>query len=729
MKRIINFFIIITLFLASCTEEERDYTGNIQGIVTESGTTNPISGVQVSVVDLGASTTTGSDGQFRFSDLEAQNYQLQFKKNGYITNTRNVNVLVGETAKCDMQLEKEKEEAEIEITPSTLNFGTAQTELSVTVTNHGNAATEWALDMGNNAWLTASPLSGNIAANKTQSIVFTVNRDKLSETKNVKVTLSAFGNSYTISVSCAPVTAKSEMAITPTSIDFGDTDNEKNITIKNTGNAPLTWNISGITEESISVSETEGTVESEGSKVIKVKLDRTKLNNNLNTSFVISDGIKEQTVTVKATKVEEKAEMKIEPTLLDFGHSSTELPLTVSNTGKAELKYTVSGISANYITVSPMEGNVAAGGNQVLQVKLDRETMPENANTTFIISDGTTQDSITVKATKPVAKMEISPLSLDFGEETTEKVFTISNTGTAELTWNITVPTGTGLTVSETSGVTKPAETKQITVTLDRSIMPETLNTTIEVSDGNKKENISVSAIKGSAIAGTVVTQGLYTYYKFDGNFEDATENGINGFGSPAPSFVEGVIPEGKAIKFSKTDNSTFVVSKPIIDSKEMTISFWGKDFSDGHIFHLNSSYENYPMLSLSIVNGALKFAVDGYRNHYQFENDVQPFVHPTLTDGKWHHIAIISDYHITTIYKVTATLYVDGMEVYTITQNYTDSYGGYGTGTSFTMGGSLKLNNSLTLPATNMSVDNFRVYDTRRLSANEIKEIYNNKQ
>lgn len=93
MKRIINFFIIISLFLASCTEEERDYTGNIQGIVTESGTTNPISGVQVSVVDLGTSTTTGSDGQFRFSELEAKNYQLQFKKTGYITNTRNVNVL------------------------------------------------------------------------------------------------------------------------------------------------------------------------------------------------------------------------------------------------------------------------------------------------------------------------------------------------------------------------------------------------------------------------------------------------------------------------------------------------------------------------------------------------------------------------------------------------------------------------------------------------------------
>ena len=734
MKRIINFFIIISLFLASCTEEERDYTGNIQGIVTESGTTNPISGVQVSVVDLGTSTTTGSDGQFRFSELEAKNYQLQFKKTGYITNTRNVNVLVGETTKCDMQLEPETKEAEIEITPSTLNFGTVQTELSVTVTNNGNAATEWALDMGNNAWLTASPLSGNIAANKTQSIVFTVNRDKLSETKNVKVTLSAFGSSYTISVSCAPINAKSEMTITPTSIDFGDTDNEKNITIKNTGNAPLIWNISGITEESISISETEGTVESEGSKVLKVKLDRTKLNSSLNTSFVISDGIKEQIVTVKATKVEEKAEMKIEPTLLDFGHSSTELPLTVSNTGKAELKYTVSGISVNYITVNPMEGSVAAGGNQVLQVKLNRETMPENANTTFIISDGTSQESITVKATKPIAKMEVSPLFLDFGKETTEKVFTISNTGTAELTWNITVPTGTGLTVSEMSGVTKPAETKQITVTLDRSIMPETLNTTIEISDGNHKEKSAVNGIKGSAIAGTVVTQGLYTYYKFDGNFDDATENGINGFGTASPSFVEGVTPEGKAVKFSKTDNSTFVVSKPIIDSREMTFCFWAKDFSDGHIFHLNSSIRNEAMFTLSMSNGSLKFIVTRYNNMYQYAS-LPAFVHPTLTDGKWHHIALVSDFNKTKYATITTILYIDGMEVYKLTEDANpfsengSSQSSYDTGTSFTMGGSLKLSNSVTLPGTNMTIDNFRVYDTRRLSANEIKEIYNNKQ
>ncbi|WP_300763504.1 choice-of-anchor D domain-containing protein [uncultured Bacteroides sp.] len=729
MKRTIYLFALLAALFAACTEEERDYTGSIHGIVTESGTTTPLSGVQVSVVNQGTSTITGSDGQFRFNSIEAGSYQLQFKKDDYVTNMKSVNVLAGETANCDIQLQPEKKEADIQIEPSTLNFGTSQTELSVTVNNHGTAETEWSLNLGDNAWLTASPLSGNIAAGKTQSIIFTVNRDKLSETKNVKVALSASGNSYTISISCAPITAKSEMTVTPTSIDFGETAQEKNITIKNTGNATLTWNISGITEECLSVSAIEGTVEAEGSKVVKVTLDRTKQTKDLNTSFVISDGIKEQTVTVKAVKVEAKAEMKVEPALLDFGHASTELPLTVSNTGTAELKYTVSGISADYITVTPMEDSVAAGGNQVLQVKLNRETMPENVNTTFVISDGIRQEGITVKATKPVAKMEVSPLSLDFGEEATEKTFTISNTGTAELAWTITVPTGTGLKVSDVSGITAPSDTKQITVTLDRSVIPETLNTAIEVSDGTRKENVTVTAIKGCDIAGTVVTQGLYTYYKLDGNFEDATENEIHGFGTASPAFVEGVTPEGKALKFSKTNNSMFVISRPIIDNRLMTICFWGKDFDDGHIFHLNSSQNKQTMLSLSMENGALKFVAFSENHGFPDFERQQTFIHPILTDGKWHHIALVSD-NTEHYLKNTTTLYVDGMEVYVLTETaWTSS--SYGKGTSFIMGGSLNVNNSTynQLSATNMSVDNFRVYDNRKLSASEIKEIYNAKQ
>lgn len=63
------------------------------------------------------------------------------------------------------------------------------------------------------------------------------------------------------------------------------------------------------------------------------------------------------------------------------------------------------------------------------------------------------------------------------------------------------------------------------------------------------------------------------------------TENAINGFGNNSPSFVEGITEGSQAVKFSLTDNSSFIVPKAITDSRTLTVSFWGKDFSDGNIF------------------------------------------------------------------------------------------------------------------------------------------------
>ena len=545
MKHIfyLSLLMIFSLAVASCAEDEEVYTGSIQGIVTESGTTNPLSGVQVSIVNTGTSTTTGSDGQFMFTDIEAKSYRLQFSKDGYETNTRNVDVVAGSTANCDTQLSPVAQDAEISITPSTLNFGTTQDQLSVTLRNNGNTATEWSVDLAGNNWLQASPVSGNIAAGRTQSIVFTVDRSMLSEPKSGKVNLSAFGNSYTISVSCAPRNAQSEMTVTPTTIDFGGTLTEQTMTIGNTGSAALSWSISGITEGCISVSETGGTVEPGGSKVVKVLLDRSMLTANINTSFVISDMVREQIINVTATL------------------------------------------------------------------------------------DG--------------------------------------------------------------SGSDDPSD--------------------------------------------MVITQGLYTYYKFDGDFTDCC-NGVDGYGMKSPEFVTGVDGVGKAVKFSRTDNSSFIVNSPIIDSRKMTISFWGKNFADGHIFHLVSSQNNQAIFTFSMVDGMLKFIVTRYDNYYQFD-DCGSFTHPDLTDGKWHHVVLVSDFNSTAYATITSVLYVDGQAVSTITEYanpFSESEVGqasYGTGTMFVMGGSLELGSSNILNGTNMIVDNFRVYDTRLLSSQEVKEIYEAKQ
>ena len=86
------------------------------------------------------------------------------------------------------------------------------------------------------------------------------------------------------------------------------------------------------------------------------------------------------------------------------------------------------------------------------------------------------------------------------------------------------------------------------------------------ISDGIKEQIINVTASTDPTDdpnnpdnpggdtdpSGTVVTSGLYTYYKFDGDFTDS-QNGIDGYGTNSPEFVEGVDVVGQAIKFSRT--------------------------------------------------------------------------------------------------------------------------------------------------------------------------------
>lgn len=636
MKKFIFLFWLIlgALSLSSCTEEEEITQGDIVGVVTDAiNGTQPLSGVQVSILPNGASTNTGSDGKFSFPQLEAGEYKLQFIKEGYETNTKSVTVVPGQVANADIQLTAVKQDALIQISPSTLNFGTTQTELSVTIQNNGNTSTDWNLDLGSHTWLTANPTAGQIEADKQQSIIFTVDRDKITEVQTVIIKLSAFGNSFPINVSCAPKNAQSYMSIEPEILDFGNDLQELPLTIKNAGTTSLNWTIADPTEPAITLSENSGSIPSQGTKVVKVFLNRSNGAVNINTTLVLSDGIKEQTVQIVSGTESQAGLMKIEPESLDFGKDLDEVSFTINNIGKTELNWNAGEIKESCLSVTPMEGKLAAGESQTVKVVLDRNNMKEELNTVLTISDKNTQKNISITA------------------------------------------------------------------------QPYTL----------------------------VVTQGLYTYYKFDGDFNDATENAINGFGNNSPSFVEGIGKNSQAVKFSLTDNSSFIVPKPITDSRTLTVSFWGKDFSDGNIFYLVSSNNNASMFTFTMSQGSLKFLVTRYNNEYQY-SDKPAFTHPTITDGKWHHIALVSDFNNIEYATTTTSLYVDGALVDTVTEKVnpfeegTPSQASYGTGIKFIMGGNVTIERK-TINGTNMSIDNFRVYNTRCLSANEIKQIYDARQ
>lgn len=543
------FLTLLAAFsLTACTEDPEDAVGTITGYVTKAPSgTEPVAGVTVSILSTGQSTTTGSNGAFLFTDMQPGTYSLQFTKTGYTTNTRMVHVVAGEENHCDVQLSPVNETAEIVINPSSLNFGTTQTDMSVTIKNNGNATAEWSLDLGNNYWLSASQLSGSIQAGRTQSITFSVDRNYLAEVRSVIVNLHAFGNSYPISVSCAPRNSVSEMTISPTELNFGSNLTEQTFTIRNTGRAALNWTVSGLTSPALTLSATQGMVSGGGSSTVIVTLDRSKVQGALTTTMIISDGIKEELITI-----------------------------TANTSG------------------DPTDP--------------DHPDNPDN---------------------------------------------------------------------------------------------PQDI----------------------------VVSSGLSAYFPFNGNFDDISGNDVYGYGSPEPSFATGLTTGTKALSFSKTAKSSFIINQGLIDSRSMTITFWAKNISEGNIFYVTSTNTNdggEEMMSFTYRSGHLKYVITRYSNHYRF-SETGNFTHKTIDDNQWHHIALVSDYNKIKYATATSYLYIDGKLMDTITEDINpfsegeSSNAHYGTGSKFILGGEKTPNN--------MQIANLRVYDSRQLSASEINEIYNAQQ
>ena len=286
--------------MACSTTDETPIFGDVYGIVSDVRSGAPVSNAEVILSPGNRTTVSGSDGHFEFSKLEAGQYKISVEANDYVSNYRQVTVIPGQRVSCDIHLTQVQANNIFKITPSNLNFGSTQTQMSVTISNESTRSTSWNLDLGNNsAWLSATPTSGNIEAGKTQSIVFSVDRSKISEDKSAIVSLSALGNTYTIAVQCAAVQQEtSYMTVEPVNLDFGKDSTEEIIRIKNTGVSAINWTISGIADNCLSVSETSGTIQPANAKVVAVNVDRSKVSKDITTSFKVSDGIADQVVNV-----------------------------------------------------------------------------------------------------------------------------------------------------------------------------------------------------------------------------------------------------------------------------------------------------------------------------------------------------------------------------------------------------------------------------------------------
>ena len=400
MKKTICLFFSIALLCGvfqSC-QPEVVLPGGIYGTVLDKETGEPIRNAEISLSPSGKTTVVGSNGTYEFVNLEAGMYTVNVTADGYDHNSKTANVVNGKSTACDFHLTKTIVNQDLEIAPTSLNFGTTQNQLSVTITNRGTEETAWSLDLGVCKWLSANPVSGRIGAGKTQAIIFSVDRSLLQKDETAVVTLSAFGNSYPMNVSCAIVQNKGVMSVSPTVLSFGEDANEMNFTIKNLGNANLNWYTQGLSASCLSLSESNGTLSTGASKVVKVLLNRNLMSEDLSTSFIVSDGNTDQEILVMATKKVLHPIMNVTPTMLDFGDSSTSKTFTISNSGSADLHWSLANASNECLSYSTTSGTISPAGSTTVTVTLNRAAMHTDMNTVIGISDGTNSQSVTIKA-------------------------------------------------------------------------------------------------------------------------------------------------------------------------------------------------------------------------------------------------------------------------------------------------------------------------------------------
>lgn len=289
MKKIFPLFVCLAgiLSFCGCTKDEQPMTGTILGFVSDYANANtPVAGASVTINGKGLTKTTGSDGRYEFADLEPGTYSLAVSADGYQSTTKQVTVYVGQTANCDFQLSRAG--SQVVVSPLTLAFGTDIDQLTFSITNQNSSSLQYSIT-GYPSCLSVSPASATVAAKGTQTVTVRVNRDLVDKEISTSLLVNVGSDSYVVSVTIGHNAAQAKLSVSETLLDFGQQYSELQFTLKNTGTSgDIAWSIDDPSVACLSVSPDKGTLAMGKEAKVTVRLDRTKMEADIQTFLTIN---------------------------------------------------------------------------------------------------------------------------------------------------------------------------------------------------------------------------------------------------------------------------------------------------------------------------------------------------------------------------------------------------------------------------------------------------------
>lgn len=394
----------------------------------------------------------------------------------------------------------------LDIDPISLDFGTALNELSFGIKNIGGGQLDWYTSIEYllpevSPWLQINPSFGNTP----NYVDINASVERLNLPSGVyEAIIHITSNGGNADVNVQMTIQASSLYVSPLMLDFGSSTTQMTFEVQNTGGGTLNYNIT--TQDNwISVSPAGGSL-SDGTDYINVDVDRSKVFATLNQQKRdinsgteirgtiqiqnIDDQFNHETVEVIMTII--PPQIGVDPLLLDFGETETELTFDIKNVGSGTLNYSF-WTEDYWISLSQYSGSVGSV-KDVITVNVSRGTPPsdpglnkKNAGNKSRRSSGTditgyiNIDNVDNESDKQVIEVRmiqpdppilwVSTNTLEYaaGDETLQ--FQIKNLGEAPLEWWINIYE-TGIKHLDRANATITTETSLVNVTIDRALAP-----------------------------------------------------------------------------------------------------------------------------------------------------------------------------------------------------------------------------------------------------------------
>lgn len=391
----------LVLGFSSCTKEKP--TGQIQGIVTNMNTTEPIQGVNISLSPTGASAVTGSDGRYEFTYLAEGNYTVQGMKAGFESNTKNISITAGNVSSGDMQLRPIVNGFRLNV--EYLDFSTNFSQLQFKIINaSATMPLSWEI-MESMNWMTVTPSTGNLQGGQETTITVNIDRLLLTQSTTANLTVRSADQSIVLPVNVSVAGNNGpQLQLSETSLDFGTTANSLAFYVMNTGpvGTSLNWVCSNINVSWLSLTPTEGNTAGGASTMVTATIDRSQITGMVSTSVTVNGAGTSQTITFSASASGTgTAILQLSEGSLDFGETETTKTFQVRNVGSdgTTLNWTISTPSVDWLSLNPMSGTTSSGSGTLVTAIIDRTKINGPVSTTVTVNGSFNNVNLNVSAT------------------------------------------------------------------------------------------------------------------------------------------------------------------------------------------------------------------------------------------------------------------------------------------------------------------------------------------